>query len=144
MTADQWSPSQRVAAAIGSLGVFALAVLAGIGGPPSEFRRGVPPFVDFLGDHILEIYAAATLVALAGLFVTFIAPRPGRITSTVGSLLTMFGNLVSFAIGTSGERRGAWVFLALSLPFLLLMWLPRLVSGRPHVRSRKSESPGQG
>lgn len=144
MTADQWSPSQRVAAAIGSMGVFALAVLAGIGGPPSEFRPGVPPFVDFLGDHILEIYAAATLVALAGLLVTFIAPRSWRITSTVGSLLTMFGNLVSFAIGTSGEGRAALVFLVLSLPFLLLMWLPRFVSQRFHVHSGKSGSPGPG
>jgi hypothetical protein len=144
MTTRPWSPSERVAAAIGSLGVCGLSVLAGIGGPPSEFRRGVPRFVDFLGDHILEIYAAAALIALAGLLVSLFVPQPGRIISTVGSLVTMFGNLVSIAIGTSGEGRAALIFVGLSTPFLLLMWVPRLVSRRIRGHADASESPGRG
>jgi hypothetical protein len=144
MAADQRGSSGRVAIAVGSLGVFALAVLAGIGGPPSEFRSGVPPFVDFLGDHILEIYAAAALVAFAGLVLSLVAPNAGRLTSTAGSLMTMFGNAVSFAIGTSGEGRAALVFVGLSAPFLFLMWAPKLVSKSIRRHSNKPESPGLG
>ena len=144
MTADQRNSTERVTTAIGSLGIFVLAVFASIGGPPSEFRSGVPPFVDFLGDHLLEIYGGATLVAFAGLLLSFVAQVPGRITSTIGSLMTMFGNLVSFAIGTAGEGRAALVFVVLSTPFLLLMWAPRLVKGRTRLHSGKSRSPGLG
>jgi len=143
MTAHQWSSTERVAAAVGGLGVLGLAVLAGIGGPPSEFRSGVPPFVDFLGDHILEIYGAAALVAFAGVVLTVVAPDAGRVTSTVGSVMTMFGNVVSFAMGTTGEGRAALVFVALSAPFLLLMWTPRLVWRRLRGQSAKSEPSGR-
>jgi hypothetical protein len=112
----------RIGITVGCGGVFVLAVLAGIGGPPSEFRPGVPPVVDWLGDYVLEIYAAGALLALAGVVTSVIAPRAGRVTGTVAFAITAFGNLVSFAIGASGELRFGVLFLALSAPVLLLMW----------------------
>lgn len=114
---------ERGRVVLGSLGVVTLAMLSGIGGPPSEFCQGLPPLVDTAGHYLLHIYLGALFVGLVGLVAAALVPAAGRVISTVAVALTTAGNLLSALIGSGGEGRGALIVLVFLLPFVLLMWV---------------------
>ena len=131
MSAPEESLRSRVRVLVGCLAVFVLAVLAGVGGPPSGFKPQVPPLIAFLGRNILEIYAAGALVAAVSIVAGLASGRAGRIAATAAYAFTTLGNIVSWAIASEKEGQlGLAVFFAVvSVPFLLLMWWPERAAG---------------
>ena len=143
MRPSEESLKGRACVLVGCLGVSVLAVLAGVGGPPSEFQPNRSPVVALLGDHILEIYLAGAVVAFVSVLAGLASGRAGRIVGTFAVVLTTLGNMVSVAIAAEakGEVKVTLFFAALSAPFVLLMWLPRR-SGRSAASGRNARAAG--
>ncbi len=122
MDAHRVPSATRVA--LCSVALFVLAVLEGVGGPPSEFKTHVAPVWTFLGDYLLEVYTAAVGLALVGLVASVLSPRIGRLVSTCAAATTTTGNIVSAVIGARGDGRVELVMSLVLLPFVAVMWLP--------------------
>ena len=107
---------------LGTMGIAALALLSGVGGPPSIFRQDLHPWIKYSAQYLLALYLGGLSVAVVAVIVAVATPRIGRLVGTGAATLTTLGNALSALVGSGGEARGAAFFSLFLLPFLLLMW----------------------
>jgi hypothetical protein len=115
-------PVDRGRALLGGLGVVVLAGLSGVGGPPSLFRQDLSPVLELAGEYLLSMYLTAFLAALIGAVIAAVLPSVGRIVSTLAAATSLLGHTVAWLVSSDRGSMGVLVFLALFLPFVLVMW----------------------